>query len=86
MNIVREEFDARKRTKGRGAPKPSGRTYFTQEVIDVDEEDERKKMAGKDGQPQYMFMRNVSKPEFRPVLLDSTIEEKGLRIPDSMLI
>lgn len=86
VNIVREEFDARKRTKGRGAPKPSGRTYFTQEVIDVDEEDERKKMAEKDGQPQYMFMRNVSKPEFRPVLLDSTIEEKGLRIPDSMLI
>lgn len=86
VNIVREDFDARKKTKGRGAPKPSGRTYFTQEVIDVDEEEERKKMAGEDGQPQYMFMRSVSKPEFRPVFLDSTIEEKGLRLPDSMLI
>lgn len=86
VNIVREEFDARKKTKGRGAPKPSGRMYFTQEVIDVDEEEERKKRAGNDGQPQYMFMRSVSKPEFRPVLLDSTIEEKGLRLPDSMLI
>ncbi|XP_062593145.1 mucin-16-like [Saccostrea cucullata] len=77
VNVVREEFDVNSKKRPR--------TYFTQEVIDVDEEPDTPPLD-EDGRPKFMFMRNVKQPDYRPVLLDSTIEEKGLRIPDNMLL
>ncbi|XP_022321095.2 uncharacterized protein LOC111123209 [Crassostrea virginica] len=62
VNVVKEEYDVRKRKKT-----------------------EQKKKV-KDFQPQYVLMKNVQQPEYRPVLLDSTIEEKGIRLPDFMTI
>ncbi|XP_048777954.2 mucin-2-like [Ostrea edulis] len=80
VNVVREEFDSQKKRR-----KKKSQTYFTQEVIDVDKEPDSPE-KDEEGRSQFAFMRNVTKPVYRPVFLNSTIEEKGLRLPDNMLV
>jgi hypothetical protein len=80
VNVVREEFDSHSKKKRTTIKEP----YFTHEVVDAEKKNDSPE-KDEEGRPKFVFMRNVKKPIYRPVLLNSTIEEKGLRIPDSML-